>query len=316
MADDLLTMADLVSNSLDVSERELNSLANASPFVSALPLMPSSNGTVHKYSHNTAAPVVGFRAENSGRDMDHSVDTLVTVNLKILDFSWQVDKAVADGWIRGGPAAFVAREGLRHLRQALFAAEIQYINCTTTSSGGSAAGFAGFADNAGLNALSDSMVLGHGGTGSDLSSVYMMNLGEDGVMGVIQGDNPIQLGDTVVQQRIEDPGTTNTSFPTYYTPACSWLGMQVGGSYSVARYANIESAGNTFDDDDLYSLLKLFPVGHRPTHVLMNRAIAESIRQNRTATTAMGSPAPRFDTWEDLSVIITDALVETETAIT
>ncbi len=315
MADDLHTIGDLVSNSLDVSERELDSLAEAAPFFAALPMMGSSNGTVHKYAHNTGAPVVGFRAENAGRDMDSSVDTLVTVNLTILDFSWMVDKAVADAWIRGGREAYIAREGMRHLNAALFKGEKQFINGTVTGSGGDANGFAGFADNAGLNALADTMVLGHGGTGSDLSSVYMMRLGEDGVMGVIHGDNPLQLGETVVTDKVEDPGTTNTHHPVYYTPACSWLGMQVGGSYSVARYANIESAGTTFDDGALYALLKLFPVGHRPTHVLMNRAVAEQIRQNRTATNPTGMPAPRFSMWEGLDVIITDALVETETAI-
>lgn len=111
MADDLHGIADLIGDAFDLADIEVSDLLKASPLIAALTMEPSSNGTTHKYVKETGAPVVGFRAENAGRDMDSSDDTLVTVNLKILDFSWMSDVAVANAW-RKGFEDYVAREVL------------------------------------------------------------------------------------------------------------------------------------------------------------------------------------------------------------
>ena len=97
------------------------------------------------------APVVGFRAENVGRDLSKLTDTVVTVALKMLDFSWAVDKGVADIWRKGGAQALIARQGLAHVQQALVAFEKQLIYGTTAP--GSAAGFVGMVAAAPVAAL-------------------------------------------------------------------------------------------------------------------------------------------------------------------
>src|SRR3954471_23886657 len=129
MADDLHAIADLLADAFDLAEIEVSNLLKASPLIEALFMEPSSNGTTHKYPVETGAPVVGFRAENAGRDMDSSDDTITTISLKILDFTWQVDQAVANAW-RKGREKYVAREGMRSLAAAFMAFEKQVINGT------------------------------------------------------------------------------------------------------------------------------------------------------------------------------------------
>src|SRR4051812_4420156 len=104
MADDLHAIADLIGDAFDISDIEVSDLLKASPFIAALPMTPSSNGTTHKYVKETGVPVVGFRAPNAGLDLDSSDDTSVSISLKALDFSWMVDVLVAEAWRRGREA--------------------------------------------------------------------------------------------------------------------------------------------------------------------------------------------------------------------
>lgn len=311
MANDLLTVADHLADGLDISNAEVSDLLNKAPFLARLPVTTSSNGTVHKYTKETGAPVVGFRAENAGRDFDHSVDTLVTVNLKILDFGWQVDKAVADAWRKGGRNALIAREGRRHLREAFFVAEQQYLNGTV---GGLADGFAGFADSSGLDGLADEMVVNAGGTTiNTASSVYFVRLGEDDVTGVMIDGNSLELGSTVVQNAIDGTGK---NYPVYYTPGCSWLGIQIGGARSIGRICNLtEDSGKGLTDDLIYSMLERFPVGMEPNLAICTRRSREQLRKSRTATNATGAPAPIPMEVAGIPLLTTDALSNTEALI-
>lgn len=67
MADDQLTIADLVGNTFDISSAEVSDLLEDAPLVARLPVQMSSKGDTHKYVKVTQSPVVGFRAENAGR---------------------------------------------------------------------------------------------------------------------------------------------------------------------------------------------------------------------------------------------------------
>lgn len=305
MADDLLTVSDFIADALDLAEIEVSDLLNMSPFFARLPIVGSSNGTTHKYAKEIGAPVVGFRAENAGRDLDHSADQLVTVNLKILDFSWAVDKAVADAWRRGGAAAKVAREGRRHLRQAMYMAEAQYVNGT----GNSADGFAGFADAILLDDVDDPQVIDAGGS-SARTSIYLVREGEDAVCGVVnEDDGGIMLGDTIVQDFTDGTGK---HFPAYYTPGCTWIALQIGGRYDVVRIANIDASTHKATDDLIYQALELFPEGKQPTVILMNRRSKFQIRDARTATNNTGAPAPVPTEVEGIPIVTVESISNAE----
>ena len=315
VTDDLHAVADLIGDAFDIADIEVSDLLKASPFVNLLPMEEASNGTVHKYVKETGAPVVGFRAPNAGRDLDSSDDTAVTVDLKALDFTWQVDVLVAEAW-RRGREAYIAREGLRHLKAALVKFEKQVINGTTGA--GDAAGFAGFRQATTVDALADAMVVNAAGTtAATASSVWAVRIAPDGVCGVYKGPSGFELGETTVQQRVVDPGTDNKTFPTYYTPGFAWMGLQVGSAYDIGRIANVTAdSGKGMTDALAYTLLSKFPVGFGPTHWLMSRRSVAQLRASRTATNATGAPAPFPTEIEGIPIVVTDAIADTEALLT
>lgn len=311
MADDLLTVSDLVADALDLSPAQVTDLSNSAPLFMNLPVTPSSNGTTHRYAKETGAPVVGFRAENAGRDFSHSADQVVSVTLRILDFSWLVDKAVADAWRRGGAAAKIAREGFRHLRAAFFAAEQQYIYGT----GNAASGFAGLTDNAQFNQLSDAMVVNTTGTTANTgSSCWLIRAGEDAISGVMIENNPIDLGETVVINALDGSGN---NFPAYYTPGCAWIGLQIGGAFDAVRICNLtEDSGKGLTDALIYEALSRFPGGRVPTHILCNRRSLRQLRNSRTATNATGAPAPVPREVEGIPILTLESIRSNEALVT
>lgn len=322
MADDLKTLSDLVADGLDLADIEVSDVLSATPVLDKLSMEESSNGVTHKYTKETGAPVVGFRAENAGRDMDKSADTAVTVTLKHLDFSWMVDTAQAKA-SRRGVEWEIAREGLRHIAAALIKFEKQVINgivgaSDSASASGDAAGFAGIRDAGTINAVADNLVIDAGGSTADTaSSVYGVRLATNGVVGIYKdGENnssAIELGDTTVIQRVVNPGTDNKTFPAYYTPGGIWLGLQVGSAYDLGRIANLtEDSGKGLTDDLVAQLLSQYPVGKMPTHLVCSRRSLRQLQQSRTATNPTGNPAPFPTESHGVQLVVSDNVSDTE----
>jgi hypothetical protein len=307
MPDDLYVLADFVGDALDLSPAQVTDLSNAAPLLMSLPMVSSSNGTNHKYVKETGAPVVGFRALNAGRELDHSVDTVVSLDLKVLDFSWAVDYALAKAWRKGGAPALIAREGLRHLKAAFFEYEKQIIYGV----GNQAGGFAGLLDNPQFDALADEMVVNATGTtAATASSVWLITAGENAMCSVMREGNPIELGETVVVDMLDGTGK---HFPAYYTPGSAWCGLQIGGAYDIVRIANLTAdVGKGLTDDLIYTALSRFPGGRSPTHIVMNRRSLSQLRKSRTATNATGTPAPIPREVEGIPILVTEAISSTE----
>ncbi len=308
MANDFLTIADIVGNSLDVNQSEISDLLTSAPFFASLPIIDSSNGSLHKYTKETGAPVVGFRAENDGIDYDHSVDTLVTVTLKRLAANSRIDKAVADGDIRGADYR-VAREAMRHLKQAFFVAEQQYILGT----GADANGFTGFANSTGLDKTGDEMVIDGGSSaGTANSSVYLVRMeAENGVCGVMPMENAITLGETLT---VEATGASG-NYPAYYTPLEAWMGLQIGGARDIARICNLDDGSNKLTDAKLYTALELFPTGGMPNVILMTRRSRRQLQASRTATNVTGAPAPFPTEVEGVPIMTVESITTTEAVV-
>lgn len=316
MAYDPLAMADLVADAFDLSDAEVSDLVQSTPFLNVLPMEESSNGETHKYNKETGAPVVGFRAANVGRDEDSSVDAVTTVTLKHLDFSWSVDKAVASIWRKGGKEALIAREGLRHLKAALFKFEQQVINgivgaSDSAAASGDSSGFSGMRDAATVDAKTDAMCVDAAGTTADTAtSCWAVRIGPNDISGVYNGETPFMLGETTVQ-RITSSGSL--TYPAYYTPGGTWLGLQVGSIYSMGRIVNItEDSGKTLDDDMIAALIAKFPAGKEPTHLLMNRRSRKQLQASRTATTTTGAPAPFPQEAFGVPIITVESITSTE----
>lgn len=307
MADDLMTLADLATlNDQNAADMGATDIFNAAPLLSVLHATTASNGTTHQYIKETGAPVVGFRAANTGRDHSKSADQLVTITLKILDATFHKDKAIADAYMKGGAPALMAREAKRHLRAGLRKAEEQLIN------GADVAGFSGMKDE--LNALAHAMVISAGGSAVGAqSSVYAVRTTSDeaNVCAVMGQNGNITIGE-FHEQAIAD--STGKLFDAYVQSILAWLGMQIGGVKSMARLANAGADG-ALNDSKMSDLFELFPEEAPPTHFVMNMANLGRLRKSRTATNATGAEAPYPTEWNGIPIITTSSILSTEAVV-
>jgi len=310
MADAFLDLTDLAKvNDANNADYGISDLLDEAPVIGEL-AAEETDGDTHKYLKQTGAPVVGFRSVNDGRENTKSADSEITVTLKLLDCTFVVDKAIADQF-KNGPAAYVAREAARHLRSGFSTAEKQILYGTGT--GGDSDGYAGLADNAGLNGLADSMVIGNGGVGVDVqTSVWGIRTGNDlRDMALIAGmDGNIEIGETITQ--LIDGATGR--YPVYATPIFAWLGVQIGGAFSVGRLCNVDATA-TLDDDGIADLLTLFPANRKPNLLVMNQTSLGQLRKSRTATNGTGAPAPFPTDAHGIRIIPTDSVNSTEAVI-
>ena len=306
MPDDLLTVADHVADRLDLSEAEVSDLIQSASFFARLPFTASSNGRNHSYAKKTGAPVVGFRQENTGRDFSHATYTPVDIVLSILDYSFAVDVAVANGSPKGR-ARVLARAAMNHIMAAMFLMEKQFFRGQAS---GEAGGFAGFPD--ALNSIGEMVLNGGGTTANGCTSVYLMKLGENDVSGVMPDDDDLGLGETRIQDMTDANGK---HFPAYYTPGSTWGGIQIGGQYSVARIANIDDTpAGALDDDKIYEAIEAFPMG-QPDIIVMNRTARKQLRSSRTATTTTGAAAPIPTAVEGIPILKSEGLLNDEAIV-
>jgi len=311
MADAFKTLADLVLiNDHNLADLDVSDLLNKAPVLASLPAGEASNGTVHKYTKETAAPVVGFRAVGDGRENTKSTDTLVTINLQILDCSFAVDIELAKSY-KHGRDAYLQKELMRHIRQAMFTAERQIWYGTGT--GGDSGGFAGLGDNAGYNGLADSMVVDAGGTTIGTASsvwLYCVKPDDSGVQVVGGNDGNIEVEDPVVQRVAGATGT----LPMLYTAASGYLGFQIGSANDVVRIANLTAdSGKGLTDDLIAQAIEKIPAENRPyLRAALSRRSQRQLQQSRTATTTTGAPAPFPTESHNVPLSITDSILDTE----
>lgn len=315
MSNSFFGLTDLIKiNDQNARDLGVTDLLNRAPFLKVLNATTASNGTQHHYIKQTGAPTVGFRAVNTGKDNSTSAYTEVDITLKNLDASFMVDLAVANGY-RGGPQALISRQANEALQQAFFTFEKQVFYGT----GADANGFAGLADNTSFDGLSDSMVVGAGGTtASTGSSCWLIRTtpNEMDMTAVIGQQGQITIGETVVATKADDSTATKT-YGVYYTPIQAYAGLQIGSAYSVARIANLTAdSGKGLTDDLIFQAISLFPAYAQPTHIVMNRRSLAQLQKSRTATNPTGAPAPFPQDVSGIPVVVTDAISSTEALLT
>lgn len=303
MAHAPMPLAELLKiNDASISDIVVSDLLRSAPVIEALPAVPASAGTVHKYNKLTTEPAVGFRDLNDGRDHDHTQRTTVSVDLKILDASFHVDAA-------GMTPEQRAAEARSHLRSAFAKLEKQLFYGAAAP--GDTSGCSGIGDNADYDGLSDDMVADAGGsTASVQTSVYFLRATDDetGVATVFGNNGEIMIGE---EYKTLMAGATG-SFPAWATDISAYAGFQLGSKYSVGRLANVES---TLTDALIYEAMASFKADMDPTHIVMNRKARRLLQASRTATNATGAPAPRPTEVEGIPILVTDQIVNTEAVV-
>jgi hypothetical protein len=300
------TLADLVMlNDRNLVDAGLTDLFDDAPLFGRLAAITASQQTSHRYLKQAAAPSVGFRAVNAGTENSKSTDQIVSVDLKILAASFAMDKSWADSYANGGATVAIQREARRHLKAAMAAAELQFINGT----GADSDGFAGLQQ--ALATLNTNAFSAGGDTANGCSSVYFVRTGEDEVAVVTGNNGQISVGASTVTRMTDSEGK---AYPAYWTPIEGWLGLVVGAATSCYRLCNLDH-DHTLTDDLCYSVIKRFPAGRQPNLIVMNRTRLEELRASRTATNITGAPAPRPTDIEGIPILVTDGLLDTEPVV-
>lgn len=120
--------------------------------------------------------------------------------------------------------------------------------------------FLGFAPRMGSLAATTN-VIGAGGTGSDVTSIYLVQWGMDKVFffyprGSKIGLEHIQITPMDRPEYATDPSDSTKEFLAHKDHFAWHIGLQVANPRCIARYANIESSGSyMFNEDELIRLL-------------------------------------------------------------
>ena len=168
-------------------------------------------------------------------------------------------------------------------------------------------------------------VIGEGGTGSDLTSVYIVQWNPRYVHMIYpKGSSVGLLHEDLGIETVYDGSSTRFRA---YVDRFQWkVGLAVKDPRSIARLANIESAGasNLFDEDNLITLLGKMPMGARGSVIYANAtvktqmqiAIKDKTNVNYTADGGDGLSGMPLLRFQGFPVRKVDAIVNTEAALT
>lgn len=316
MAHVYTSLADLIkindANLADIDD--MSDLLQEAPFLAALAAEVASNGTQHKYTVENGAPTVGFRAVNAGRENKASSDRLVTADLAILAASFIADQQLAKTY-KKGEAAYMFREGKRHLKEAFAMNEKQIFYGTGT--GGDSTGFGGLAQAETVDALADAdhVVNAGGSTVGGATSVWAIRSTDDGrdVQAIIGQEGEIDIAEYFPQMMLDGDGK---HYPAFVCPIEGYTGLQIGSIWSFARIVNLTTQeGKGLTDSLLSQLLERFPSAKPPTHLVMNRQSGFQLQRSRTATTESGKDAELPKEYQNIPIILTDSILKTEALV-
>lgn len=224
----------------------------------------------HKHTRRASLPQGEWRKLNEGVGTAASQTIQIVENIGMLEIYAEADKALVDA--AANPAAFRMTEQvafMEGLGQQLTATWLYGDEDTDPER------FTGMAPR--LNALG-TLVVGEGGTGSDLTSIYIVQWGEMGVNMVF----PSGAGVGITHQDLGEQtllDANSKQFQGYRDHYQVKAGLVVRDDRCLARLANIETSGttNTFDEDNLITLLNR----------MKNRGRGATIYVNETVLTQM-----------------------------
>jgi hypothetical protein len=280
--------------------------ANAAPEIRIFPAMPFE-GVSYSTTVVTALPTgSSFRAANNGVDAGKATRENRLVEAFIMNKRWSVDKAVADGYVKGWNN-LLAQEALLQMQAAWQDLGSQIYYGTSADS----LGFSGF-----VSAVDSTMVVSAGtGTASTCSSVWGAVFGETDVQLALGMGGKIDMSDPYEG---DETGANSKVYRAYRQDLVARPGLQIGSKYSIGRIKNVPAGATGLTDDLLDSLLECCKVGKAFDAIFLTKRSLRQLKDSRTATSASGAPAP----WPEsivgpsgkvIPLVVTDSITNTET---
>ena len=229
---------------------------NIGNILAEAPWLPSNDIWTHKTTRRGTLPAGSRRKLNQRISQSVSRTTEIMDVIEMIEDYSDVDVALADSM----PSTAMFRAGevdafVEGLGQTI-ASDILYADANADPDS-----MHGFSARTGT--LDGRFVIGAGGTGSDLTSIYIVTWGQATAHLLYPKNMSATLG---VQHTDKGQVTSETSdglievYRDHYVIRC---GLSIRHPRALGRLANIESAGasNTFDEDDLIALVNNMVTG-------------------------------------------------------
>lgn len=295
-------------------------LAEDNPILQDMPMLEANEVFGHRYSVRTSLPSGSYRKLNEGVSTEKSTKRPEYADLAMLETYSEVDARLVDN--HPDPATYRFQEDMAFVEglSQTQAGTVFYGNNSTDPSK-----FDGLATR--INSLSSTSdngranVIGASGTGSDTTSIWVVQWGVRRVYGIYPKGSAAGLNMANKGQVTVEDGNGN-KYEAYRSHFAWDLGLIIEDNRCVQRIANIETAGssNIFDEDDLITALNRLPYSGRGAVVYCNPTIKTQIdinakdksNVNYTASDVYGNSVTSF---RGVPIRVCDAILDTETAI-
>lgn len=290
------------------------------PILQDMPMVEANDVTTHLMTRRFSLPAGTWRQINGGVSKEASRTIQVREGIGMLESYSEVDKKLVE--LAPNPAQFRMQEAaafLEGLSQTLATAAI-YGNSGTDPDQ-----FDGFATRMGaLDATTN--VIGHSGTGSDLTSLFVIQWGPERVFGIYpRGSQSVGIKHEDLGQVTLLDGSSNP-YEGYRDHFEVNIGLAVKDSRCIARLANVETAGatNIWDataEGNLIVLLNRMPNSGDGSVIYVNSTLKSQMekvllaKSNVNFTTTQGMGGVPVTLFRGIPVKKCDAIVITEDAL-
>ncbi|MCF8012414.1 MAG: hypothetical protein K9L56_14170 [Clostridiales bacterium] len=317
LSSDKLTLAELAKRVSDGNVQTVAEVLNeTNDFLTDAAWIEANQLTGHKGTIRQSLPSGTWRQINDGVTEESSKTRQITEGIGLLEALSKIDEEEVD--ISPNPTQFRQLEDEAFLEGMgqNFADTFIYGNTEKNPNQ-----FHGLAPR--LDDASYANVIDAGGSGSDLTSIYVVQWGpnrshfiypKNSQIGIEVNDKGLQLVD----------GDNSGQFYAYVTQFKLKVGLFVHDARCVWRIANIEtpsSSSNSFDPDDLIRLLRKLPFNGRGAVIYANGdLLADLDVETQDKTNVNYSPDNPYGrpvtTFRGFPVRQVDAILSTESEIT
>jgi hypothetical protein len=311
--------------------RTVNMLATNDEFIQRFPFKESNDTDSHMTNRLTSEPTVSFKAYNEGAAQSKATWENVTDAMGMMQVYSEIDKDLADR--DGNPVEF------RRAAEAPFLQSLRKKAMTTLFYGDHSSdpkAFDGLATRYSnlTTGLYDNSMISAGGSGSDNTSIWLLNCGEGGIHGVFpRGDKMgIDMEDKGVAT-IETSATVGGARMDVYRTKWTWkLGLVVANWQHAVRLCNLDVSAlvaNSSPYDLISNVARMFDrvpgfTGFSPMLVCNSTVLSwfrvQALAKSNSAVTAetalnqFGSPQTTYR-FDGVPIIRCDQIVNTESTV-
>lgn len=289
-------------------------LAESNPILDDIPFREANDQLGEKVSRRTSVPTGSYRKINQGVATEAAGTEQLIETIASLEARSEIDKELVDA--SGSPGVFRSTEDFAFVEGLSQTAAQTLIYGNQSVNPEQLDGYA-----TRRNALSDPNVYGNGGTGSDLTSMFLVKYGIGQIYGIYPKGSPVglemrDLGEQTVLDSNSNPYQALVSL-------FKWkMGIVERDPRCLKRIANIETTGSTniFDEDLLITALNAFPSGSGGIVIYTNETIKTQMdiyakdKTNLTYGFAEFGGVPTT-TFKGVPVRQNDGILDTETAV-